>query len=377
MNMNQTTKWAIAAVVVIVLLGTAFIFGGRPNPGDITGPIKIGWMGPQTGPSAVLGMDSYVAAQIAVDEINAAGGIDGRLVELYIEDDQYSTEKSVLAYNKLVNVNEVRIIIANTYSSVFALAKRAEADGVLLIDPLDCNNELAEVSENVFCLATDSASVAKVLARAATEGGYSKVGILHFTSDLFMPLVQKVFKESYKGNIVLTEAYPAGTRDFRTPLTKLVSEGADAIVLLGYDETGNAMKQARDLGFKGQFLTTGTVTSPPLQAAAQGAAEGTLLAFWTANTNSSLYETFTKEFQKRQNRPPILDLATYPTYDAVKALARAIDNAGNSSVRDVTREIASITDLEGITGTITFNANGSMLIPESLFKLTGGKVIPQ
>ena len=371
--MNKNKYWIITILVAIVILTVILPMSREEN----TKVIKIGWIGPQTGPTAVLGMDSATAAQIAVDEINKNGGISNKKIELYIEDDQYDTKKSVSAYRKLVDVNDVKIIIVNTYSSVFALAKQAEKDNVILIDPLDCNNEIANLSENMFCLATDSESLARVLSNTANERGFKKVGLLYFNSDLFMPLVQKVFSQTYKGDIVLSESYVAGTRDFKTQISKMISDKADAMVLLGYDETGNAMKQARDLGFKGQFLTTGTVTSPPLQAAAQGKAEGTLLAFWGVNKNDKNVIAFDTEFKRRQSRPPILDLATYPTYDTVKVLIYAIEKANNDSVKSIKSELLKIKNFKGLTGEISFNENGSMLIPEKLFLLTNGMVVPQ
>jgi branched-chain amino acid transport system substrate-binding protein len=360
--------WAGLGVVVLVC---ELIFVASNKEAEI---VKIGWIGPQTGPSAVLGMDSYVAARIAVDEINSAGGLNGKKVELYAEDDQYDNTKALSAYRKLVNVDGVRLILVNTYSSVFSLAKQAEKDGVILMDPLDCNSELAKLSPNVFCLATDSESLARVLAAAADARGYKKVGVLYFNSDLFMPLVQKVFVGNYKGTVVLSDSYVAGTQDFRTQIAKAINAGADALVLLGYDETGNAMKQARELGFNGQFLTTGTVTSPPLQEAAQGAADGTLFAFWSADKSSAKIKIFDAEFNKRQNRSPILDLATYPTYDATKILVAAA--ARGVSATSVAKQLA-LTQYDGLVGKVSFSTDGAMLVPEGLYLLKGKKILPQ
>ena len=330
----------VALLIGIVVLGMTF---------SNSDTIKIGWIGPQTGQSAVLGMDSFVAAQIAIDEINSEGG----KIELIIEDDQYNTEKTITAYNKLVNVDGVKFILINTYGGVFALAERAKNDGVVLMDPLDCNGELAGLNKNVFCLATDSESLAEVLAEEAK----GDVGILYFNSDLFMPLIEKVFKEEYNGEIILSEAYVGGTKDFKTQLMKM--KDADSLLLLGYDETGIAMKQARELGFEGQFYTTGTVTSPSLQKIAGGHAEGTIFPYWEVKEND-----FTDKFVSLKGREPILDLATYPTYDAVKVLGKIIDG---KNIFDI--------NFEGVTGEIKFASDGSMRIKESAYVLVDGKPV--
>ncbi|HLC33187.1 MAG TPA: ABC transporter substrate-binding protein [Candidatus Nanoarchaeia archaeon] len=332
--------------------------------------IKIGWIGPLTGSGAVLGIDSVVAAQIAIDEVNTAGGVNGRQLELLIEDDQYDVTKAVTSYNKLVQVNDVDIVLVNTFGSVFALADQAEKDNVLLFDPLDCNSVLAELSKNVFCLATDTESLAAVLVQQAEIRQIKSVGIIHWNSDQFMPLVKDFFAQKFSGTIPVTYAYPAGTDDFKTPLARMIDEKVDAIVLLGYDETGIAMKQAREIGFTGHFLATGTVTSPSLQKAAQGTAEGTIFSFWRPPTGEAT-EAFNQKFVQKQGRSPILDLATYPTYDAVHALAHALPR----TEADLADALVTVS-FAGVTGNISFTPEGAFSIPEHPFVLTNGTAKP-
>ncbi len=338
-------------------------------------PIKIGWIGPLTGQSAVLGMDSVVAAQIAVDKINSQGGIKGKNVKLLVEDDQYNTQKTVDAYNKLVNIDGARILLVNTYGGVFAIADKAKNDNVLILDPLDCNNNLVSINPNIYCLATESESIAKVLAGDINAAGAKKTGILYFNSDSFMPLVKEVFLENFKGQVVINEGYVAGTVDFKTQLTKAIRAGAQNLVLLGYDELGIAMKQARELGFKGKFYGTGTFTSPGLQKASAGASENSLIAFWDAPKDKEPAKSFTAEFAKKQGRPAIFDLACYPTYDAVNVIAEAISK-GSSNVNDIKQNLLQIKDFAGVTGVVTFSADRSVKIPESIHILKNGIPVP-
>lgn len=370
--MQKTIKIAGLVILAVALLALSLIelTGFTVNPSEET--IKIGWMGPLTGQSAVLGMDSIVAAQIAVDEVNENGGVNGRKLEIIVEDDQYDTVKSVSAYNKLVHVDGVKVILINTYGGVFALADQAKKDGVILMDPLDCNSELVGLNDNVFCLATDSESIADVLAEQANERT-KKVGILFFNSDSFMPLVKDFFLQKFDGEAVLVEGISAGETDFRTSLAKMIDGDVDGIVLLGYDEMGIAMKQSRDLGFRGQFFMPGTVTSPSLQEAAQGNAEGTILAFWNAPENNEITKKFDEEFMARQGRRPILDLATYPSYDAVKVIALALEKGESaSSVRD---ELLKIKGFDGVTGKVSFSQDRSASIFESAHELKEGRPV--
>lgn len=331
--------------------------------------IKIGWIGPLSGPSTVLGMDSVTAAEIAVAELNAKGGIDGKKVELLVEDDQYDVTKSMSAYQKLVNIDGAKILLVHTYGAVFALAEQARQDGVLLMDPLDCNSVLAGLGENIACLATDSESIGEILAEQAVKSDAKRVGIIYSQRDIFMPLVKDVTVKGLeqKGISVEVEGFAPETRDFRTMIMKM--QDTDALVLLGHDETGLAMKQARDIGYTGTFLTTGTVTSPPLQEAAEGAAEGTVFAFWDAPQDGAAAE-FKERFVAEKGRAPILDLASYPTYDAVNAIAKAIE-AGGSDAKTIAEALPGVR-FEGVTGTVAFDRHGASTIPESAHILENG-----
>ena len=225
-----------------------------------------------------------------------------------------------------------------------------------------------------MCLATDSESIGRVLVDQIGLSGANKVGLLHFNSDAFMPLVKDVIVAGSKIPVIV-ESYPAGTLDFKTILLKMMQEGADSMVLLGYDETGIAMKQARDLGYKGRFFTTGTVTSPSLQEASKGASDGAIFAFWDSPKDKEPGAAFTSAFMKLQGRPPILDLATYPTYDAVQAIYKATVASSSRDTNQLTKSLIELPGFVGVTGFVKFSNDGSMKIPESPHILEGGKVV--
>jgi len=364
-------KVLIVAGILFTLI--LFLFGCTQTP-NTTEKIVIGWMGPLTGQSAVLGIDSATAAQIAVDEINSAGGVNGKQIELIIEDDQYDATKAITAYKKLVEVDKAKIILANTYSSVFALAKTAKQDGVILIDPLDCSDEIAALSENVYCIATDSKSIAEVLAGEIEKKGVQKVGVIYFNSDEFMPLINTYLTEMLNEKVeVVSEAHVAGTSDFRTTITKMKNNEINDLVFLGYDEVGKAMKQGRDIGITGQYFSLGTITSPSLQQAAMGTTQGIIFAFWTADKNTGLAKEFTQKFVAQKARPPLMDLATYPTYDAMKAIARALE--GKTTVEEIKQALSGINGLNGATGIINFNNSRAMKIKESAYTIKNGEIL--
>ena len=123
--------------------------------------ITFGWIGPLTGNSAVVGVDSLNAIRMAVDQLNDHGGLLGKQVTLVIEDDQYDTQKAITAYSKMVATDKTLVIFTSTYGAVFALNDRPVKDNVIIFDVLDCNDDIASLPENTFCLATKTESVAE------------------------------------------------------------------------------------------------------------------------------------------------------------------------------------------------------------------------
>ena len=157
---------------IYFFLFLSLLFGSyNVSAQDTNNPIRIGWSGPLTGNSAVLGIDSVEAVRIAIDKVNAQGGIKGRTIELIVEDDQYDTAKAVSAYSNLVNRGAV-VIIASTYGGVMATGQKAVKDKVIVINPLDSNNDLAALPENTFSIATESESIGRIIADTKPASPY-------------------------------------------------------------------------------------------------------------------------------------------------------------------------------------------------------------
>ncbi len=358
---------------IIILLLAALIVGCQQS----NETIKIGWIGPLTGPSAVLGIDSVVAAELAVQEINEKGGILGKQVELVVEDDQYITSKTATAYQKLVNTDKVSAVFMITYGGVLALGKQSQIDGIILIDPLDCDHPMAALGENVFCIAPLTEEKARVVAQFALDSGADKAGVLYFDGDPFMPLVAEFFEKDFKvgEKTVIAESYALGVRDFKTSLLKMIEAEVDTIGLFGYDELGLASKQARELGFNGTFLATATATSPGWQNAAEGAAEGTFLGFREA-PNSPKQADFMERFTTLQGRRPIIEVVTDTTYDGMYILAQAIERANTVEPSEVSKALLATQEFSGVTGVISMKKDGAAPVSWNIYRLENKKPVP-
>ncbi len=149
-------------------------------------------------------------------------------------------------------------------------------------------------------------------------------------------------------------------------------------MFLGHDSMGLAMAQARHIGCSAQFYTVGTITSPGYQQLAGEAAEGALVAYWEAPESPQL-ERFHSLFKEKTGRPPILDLATTPSYDATKLLLEAIRQSiepdGTITVEKVRKALLRVEKYQGLSGTLTIDPDGAVRsIQEKIYQYKDGRL---
>ena len=380
MTIIEFFPWSLPMrICIFLVLGLALFVNGvvAENSHD---PIKIGWSGPLTGNSAVLGIDSVEAVRIVFDEVNAHGGIAGRSIELLVEDDQYDTAKALSAYTSLVN-RGVAIIIASTYGGVIATGNKAVKDDVIVINPLDSNNDLAVLPENTFSIATESESIGRIIAEEIASKKEFPVAVLCDNANPFMVLVSNILKEKLgHSDGFVFDGYEPSTQEFRSFITKIRAKKIRSLVLLGHDQMGQAMKEARNMGIQAQFYTLGTITSPGFQKLAGEAANGTKVAYWQAPRGDK-YQALIETFILRLKRPPILEIASIPSYDVanivIDALRYSIGNNADQpiNVDQIKKYLYGIKGYQGVSGVITMDPDGAVrTIRESIYTYNNGEL---
>ena len=350
-------------VCVFPLLGAACLGAGILNAEET---IKIGWIGPLSGSAAVLGMDGMPAAQLAVDEINSQGGINGTKLSLIVEDDQYSSPRTVSAYNKLVKLQGVKILMVVTYSGLFAIAPLAEKDGVILIDPLDCDENIGALPMNTFCSAKTTEDLGYAMADEILRENRFPLGVIYFDGDAFMGTVNKALMARVKEHgdkAIVTTTYDNSTADFKPLLLKLKAANPAALALLGYDQLGTALKQARELGIDAQVYALTTLISEAGRKLAGDSSEGARVVAWFAPPSSRL-EAFRESLTKRLGRKLLPDVFVTPAYDITYLLASLLKKGGyNTAQRAVDaaklRELLYGTrDFVGVSGKFSIDEKG-------------------
>ncbi len=217
---------------------------------------KIGVMESLTGPGETYGTVSSQAKQLAVDEINAAGGIDGRMIELIVQDSKCSAQDAITAYNKLTDVDGVKIILGTSCSgAMLGAAPLAEADGVVLFSGLATNPDIAEAGDYIFRTSMSDAQLGIDTGNVLWADGIRTLATITEATDYAEGVRRSSVAqfESLGGEVVGEERYPSDITDFRSQLTKLINANPDALHIAAQAEFsgGTIVKQARELGFDG------------------------------------------------------------------------------------------------------------------------------
>ena len=240
-------------------------------------PFRIGVMESLTGPGETYGTVASQAKQMAADEINAAGGIDGRMLELIVEDSQCSAKDAIAAYNKLTDVDGVKIILGTSCSSaMLGAAPLAEADGVLLFSGLASNPDIANAGDYIFRTQISDIQVGIDTGNVLWADGVRKLATITETTDYAEGVRRTSVAQFQKrgGRVVAEERYPSDAIDFRSQLGKLFEADPDALHLAPQSEfaAGAIIKQAREVGYQGPiYAETVSVGTTALEVAGDAA----------------------------------------------------------------------------------------------------------
>ena len=209
-----------------------------------------------TGPGETYGRVAIQAKQMAVNKINAAGGVDGRMLELVVEDSKCSAQDAITAYNRLTSVDGVRIILGTSCSgAMLGAAPLAERDGVMLFSGLATNPDIADAGDYILRTSLSDAQRGIDTGNVLWADGVRTLATITEATD-YAEGVRRTSVAQFEargGEVVAMERYPSDTTDFRTQLTKLIEANPDALHVAAQSEFtgGTVIKQARELGYEG------------------------------------------------------------------------------------------------------------------------------
>ncbi len=324
--------------------------------------IAIGEFDSMTGSDATFGLSSNKGVRLAIDEINAAGGVKGKKLALTAMDDQGKNEEAVSAVTRLVTQTKVVAIIGGVASGRSkASAPVAQSHQIPFVSPASTNPDVTKVGDYVFRICFIDPFQGLVMAKFASENmKMKKVAILRDVKNDYSVGLADVFAQEFKkrgGEIVSDLSYQAGDIDFKAQLTQIRSKNPDTLYIPGYyTEVGLIAQQARQLGIKVPLMGGDGWDSEKLSEIGKEAINGNYFSnHYTTESTDPAVSDFIKKFKAKYNETP--DALAALGYDAAKILAAAIERAPNLSGPAIRDEIAKTKDFGGVTGKITLNAN--------------------
>ena len=273
----MSKKWM--AVFLGLLLPALLSVACEQIGSELDDAYRIGVMESVTGPGETYGNVAVQAKQMAVEEINAAGGINGLPLELIVEDSKCNAKDSITAYNKLTDVDGVKIILGTSCSgAMLGAAPLAEQDGVVLFSGLATNPDIAGAGDYIFRTAMNDLQLGIDTGNVLWDDGIRTVATMTESTDYAEGVRRTSIAQFEKlgGQVVASEAYSSDVTDFRSQLTKLIGANPNALHIAAQSEFngGTIVKQVRELGYEGPIYAEIVVVGATALEIAGDAAAG-------------------------------------------------------------------------------------------------------
>ncbi len=369
-------------IMKTIITGAAMMFtacGGQKETAENT-VIKVGGLAPLTGSLAIYGVTTTNGAQLAVEEINKNGGINGKQIEYIVLDTKGDATESVMAYNKLVDTNIAAVIGDITSKPTVAVAEIAAQDNMPMITPTGTQVDITEAGPNVFRVCFTNPYQGTVLATLAKERfGADTAGILVNNSSDYSDGIAKAFTEQAEKlgiKITVKEGYADGDRDFRAQLTKIAAENPDVLLIPEYYEQASLIAaQAREVGVKSIFVGSDgwDGIAKTLDSTAYKVIENSYFTnHFSMQDESVKIQNFIKAYKETYKEDPSAFSAL--GYDAVYMVKEAVEKAGSTDKQAVVDALKNI-EYDGITGYLTFDDHNNPVKAVTILKIVNGEYV--
>jgi len=372
------TLVSLASVALLAACGEVSTTGnsGSTSGTEIGKTLKIGFNFEETGDVASYGTAEQKAAKLAVDEINKAGGVDGKQIEVTDKDNKSELSEASTVSTNLVTQAKVNTIIgpATSGGTGAAITNAAKAS-VPLVTPSGTQDDLTKGQDYLFRATFIDSFQGKILSKYVTDNLKAKKVVLYYdNSSDYAKGIAKAFQEEYKGEIVATETFASKDTDFQAALTKFKGKDFDALVVPGYyTEAGKIVNQARGIGIDKPIVGGDGFNSEEFISQATPAAATNVYyvsGYSTSGDMTAKAKKFLEAYKAKYNEEPSMFSAL--AYDSVYMVAEASKGAKNSV--DIKENLAKLKDFEGVTGSITMDKNHNPVKSALMIGLKDGKV---
>lgn len=380
--MSFKTQKSIALLIMVVLSLVLVTGCGQDSSQTAANAdvIKIGMIGPLTGDTATYGISTKNGVEVAIDEFNNDGGINGKTIELLPEDTRGDQSEAASAASKLIQQDNVVGIVGGVISpETMTAGPIADDANVVMISSTSTAAGIPDIGDFIFrnCL-SDEVQAIQLAEYAVNELGYGKFAIMYTNNDYGLSVKDAFEKKARElADVIAVETFNDGENDFRAQLTKIKGKSPDAIYVAGYyTEASKIAQQARDQELDVAILGADGFYSPKLVELGGDSVEGVVFTagFFTDDPSENV-QNFVKAYKEKFNEEP--DMFAAQSYDAAKILLTAIKNADSLDGDNIRNAMAQTKDFPGVTGNTSFTENGDAVKDILILKVENGKFVKQ
>jgi branched-chain amino acid transport system substrate-binding protein len=369
--MNSFTR-LLSVCTSLLLAGSGITLSGADT-------IKVGEYASLTGKEAGFGQTSHHGVTLAIEEINAAGGVLGKQIELAYEDNQTKPGESATAVKKLISRDKVIALIGEVSSTrSLEAAPIAQQSKIPMIAPAATNEKVTQVGNYIFRVCFIDPFQGRVMARFAHDDlKAKKVAILSSVSNAYSLGLARVFKETFiasGGEVIASKNFSEGDKDFRAQLTAVKAANVDAVFVPSYyTEAALIVRQARDLGITIPFFGGDGWEDEQLLKIAGSALNGCYYSthFSAENTDPAV-KKFVQRYKARWDGE-VPGAFSALGYDSIYVLADGIKRAGTTDEPQLRDALAASKNIPGASGVTTLDKDRNASKPATIIAIKDGK----
>jgi len=342
--------------------------------------ILIGHFGSMTGSEATFGTSTDHGIKMAVEELNASGGLLGKKVRLITYDDKGDAREAGTAVTRLVTKDGVAAVIGEVASGLsLAGAPICQEGSIPMVSPSSTNPKVTKIGDMIFRVCFIDPFQGTVCAKFAREHEGLKANKAAILTDQASPYsvgLQEEFEKAFVamgGTIVTKQTYQAGDQDFSAQLTSIRGSEPDIVFVPGYyTDAGNIALQARKLGLTVPLLGGDGWDSVKLGEIAGDAINGCFYSnHYSQDDPAPRVQDFIKKYTEKHQQTP--DALAALGYDTARVVFEAIQRAGSTDGPALAAELAKTKDFDGVTGKISIDADRNAIKPAVILEMQGGK----
>jgi branched-chain amino acid transport system substrate-binding protein len=375
--MTKRAQWLLALVTAALVAGcNKQGGGGAGSGGDV---IKVGEYASLTGKEATFGVSSHEGTLMAIEEINAAGGVLGKKLELLTEDTQSKPGEPATVVNKLIARDGVVAMLGEVASSrSLEAAPICQQNSIPMVSPSSTNPKVTQVGDYIFRVCFIDPFQGTVMANFATRTLKAKrVAVFTDVKSDYSKGLAQFFKESFTksgGQIVAELDFNGGDKDFKAQLTAIKAANPDAVFVPGYyTDAALICIQAKQLGLNVPLMGGDGWESEKLIEIGKDAVEGHYFStHYHPDVGSEKSKKFVENYKKRWNgKNP--DALAACGYDSAIVLVDAMKRAGSTEGKKVREALTATKDFEAVTGRLTINEQRDAVKSAVILQVKGGK----